>query len=40
MVAAGDVTGAIPYLQKAAAGSDPTVREEAAQALRQLGKQR
>ncbi len=40
MVAVGDVTGAIPHFQKAAADSDPAVREEAARALRGLGKGR
>ena len=38
LVAIGDSTGAIPHLQKAAADSDPAVRDAAAQALRQLGK--
>lgn len=40
LAAVGDVSGAIPHLQKAAADSDSTVRGEAAQMLRQLGKQR
>jgi predicted CXXCH cytochrome family protein len=40
LVAVGDVTGALPHLQKAAADSDPAVREDAAQMLRQLGKER
>jgi predicted CXXCH cytochrome family protein len=39
LVAVDDLAGAIPHLQKAAADSDPAVRQEAAQALRQLGKQ-
>jgi predicted CXXCH cytochrome family protein len=38
LVAIGDQAAAIPHLQKAAADSDPTVREEAVQALRQMGK--
>jgi len=33
----GDVAGALPHLRKAAADSDATVREEAAQILRQMG---
>ena len=36
----GDLAGAVPHLQKAAAGSDPAAREGAAQILRQLGKGR
>jgi len=40
LVAVGDVSGAQAHLQAAAADSDPEVREEAAQALRQLGKPR
>ena len=40
LAAVGDVTGAIPHLQKAAADSDPAVREDAAQMLRQLGRER
>ena len=40
LVAVGDPTAAIPHLQKAAADSDPAVREEAVQALRQMGKER
>jgi predicted CXXCH cytochrome family protein len=39
LAALGDVTGAIPHLQKAAAGSDSIVRGEAAQMLRQIGKE-
>jgi predicted CXXCH cytochrome family protein len=39
LIAVGDLTGAIPHLEKAAADSDPAVREEAAQTLRQLGKE-
>jgi hypothetical protein len=38
LIAVGDAAGAILHLQKAAAGSDPAVREGAAQMLRQLGK--
>jgi predicted CXXCH cytochrome family protein len=38
LAATGDVTAAIPHLQKAAGDSDPAIREEALQALRQLGK--
>jgi predicted CXXCH cytochrome family protein len=38
LVAVGDQAAAILHLQKAAADSDPAVREEAAQALRQMGK--
>ncbi len=34
----GDVAGALPHLQKAAADSDPAVRDEALRTLRQLGK--
>jgi tetratricopeptide (TPR) repeat protein len=33
----GDLAGAVPHLRKAAAGSDPAVREAAAQILRKLG---
>jgi len=40
LAAAGDLTGAFPHLQKAAADADPGVRQEAAQALRQIGKER
>jgi Tfp pilus assembly protein PilF len=40
LVAVGDLNGAIPHLQKAAADSDPAVREEATQTLRRLGKER
>ncbi len=40
MVAVGDLTGAIPHLQKAVVDSDPAIREDAAQMLRQLGKER
>jgi len=40
LVAVGDLTGGVPHLQKAAADSDPAVREDAAQMLRQLGKER
>jgi predicted CXXCH cytochrome family protein len=40
LTAAGDVAGAIPHLQKAAAGADAAAREQAAEMLRQLGKQR
>jgi cytochrome c-type biogenesis protein CcmH/NrfG len=40
LVAAGDVGDAIPHLQKAAAGSDAATREQAAEMLRQLGKER
>jgi predicted CXXCH cytochrome family protein len=35
---AGDVPGALPYLQNAAASTDPAVRQEANQILHQLGK--
>jgi predicted CXXCH cytochrome family protein len=38
LIAAGDVPGAIPHLQKAAADPDPSVREDASQILRQIGK--
>jgi predicted CXXCH cytochrome family protein len=38
LVAVGDVNDAVPHLRKAAGDSDPAVREEAAQALRHLGK--
>ncbi|HEV3117393.1 MAG TPA: tetratricopeptide repeat protein, partial [Gemmataceae bacterium] len=38
LVAVGDPAAAVPHLQKAAADSDPAVREEAAQALRRMGK--
>jgi cytochrome c-type biogenesis protein CcmH/NrfG len=40
LAAVGDVSGAIAHLQKAAADSDSAVRSEAAQMLRQLGKER
>jgi Flp pilus assembly protein TadD len=40
LAAVGDVSGAVPHLQKAAADSDSAVRGEAAQILRQLRKQR
>jgi predicted CXXCH cytochrome family protein len=39
LVAVGDLTGAIPHLQKAVVDSDPAVREDAAQMLKQLGKE-
>jgi hypothetical protein len=38
--AAGDVTNAIPYLQKAAASVDPALREQAKNALQQLANHR
>jgi predicted CXXCH cytochrome family protein len=38
LLAVGDRAAALPYLQKAAASSDPAVRDEAAQLLRQPGK--
>jgi predicted CXXCH cytochrome family protein len=38
LIATGEVDSAIPYLQKAAAGPDPALREQAAELLRQLGK--
>jgi predicted CXXCH cytochrome family protein len=38
LLAVGDASNAIPYLQKAAGDSDPAVREEAGQLLRQMGK--
>ena len=40
LAATGDLAGAVPYLQKAVAGSDPAAREGVAQILRQLGKDR
>ena len=40
LAAAGDVAGAVPHLQKAAAGSDPAVREGATRILRQIGSMR
>lgn len=40
LVAVGNVTGAIPHLQKGAGDTDPAGREQAPQALRQLGKGR
>jgi Tfp pilus assembly protein PilF len=36
----GDVAGALPHLQKAAASLEPAVREEARQMLEKLGKVR
>jgi tetratricopeptide (TPR) repeat protein len=38
LAAVGDVTNAIPYLQKAAASVDPALREEAENAIKQLAK--
>jgi hypothetical protein len=38
LVAVGDLAGAIPHLEKAAADSDPAVREAAAQTLPSVGK--
>jgi len=38
LLAVGDRAAALPYLQKAAANSDPAVRDEAAQLLRQAGR--
>jgi predicted CXXCH cytochrome family protein len=40
LVAAGDVDSAIPHLRKAAAGPDAASREQAAEMLRQLGRER
>ena len=40
LVVARDLAGAIPHLQKAAADSDPAVREGAVRMLRQIGKDR
>jgi Flp pilus assembly protein TadD len=40
LAAVGDVSGAVRHLQKAAADSDSAVHSEAAQMLRQLGKER
>ena len=40
LATAGDLAGALPHLQKAAAGSDPAVREAASQMLRQMGMER
>jgi predicted CXXCH cytochrome family protein len=40
LVATGDVGSAVPYLQKAAAGPDAATRTQAAEMLRQLGKER
>jgi Flp pilus assembly protein TadD len=37
LAATGDPAGAVPHLQKAAAGSDAAAREQAARLLRQLG---
>ena len=37
LAAEGDIAGAIPHLQKAAADTDPSVRQAAAQTLRQFG---
>jgi FimV-like protein len=38
LISVGDVSGAVSELQKAAADSNPRVREEAAQILRKIGK--
>jgi len=38
LMAVGDRAAAMPYLQKAAASSDPAVRDEAARLLRQPGR--
>jgi len=39
LIAIGDVSGAIPHLQKAASGPDAATRGQAAEMLRQHGKQ-
>ena len=38
LISTGNITEAIKQLQVAAAGEDPTVRDDATQMLRQLGK--
>jgi tetratricopeptide (TPR) repeat protein len=38
LAAVGDLTNAIPYLQKAAASVNPALREEAENAIKQLAK--
>jgi Flp pilus assembly protein TadD len=38
MMSSGDPAGATPHLQQAATDSDPAIRDEAAAALRKIGK--
>lgn len=40
LASSGNVSGAVPHLQKAAAAADPATRAQAAELLRQLGKNR